>query len=325
MPNSTEKLEIISTKEEILLLLKDNPHELLLKNFLSGKSKQTIKAYSDDLNCFKKYLKLKTIDEVPQYLLSLTIGQANATVISYKNNLLDQGMQSATINRKLASIRSLVKMGRTFGLINWTLEVRNEKSESYRDTSGPGKVNFQKMLESVLVQDNIKSVRDYAILRLLFDLALRASEIVGLDIDDIDLINNEILVLGKGKKSKIKMSLPIPTKMALEKWLARRSSVTPALFYSFDRSQSSSRLTRVGLYKLIRNIGLDVGIKTRPHGIRHLSITEACKLVQVLGMPLEEVLDHSRHKNISTLMIYRDKDRNKQGTIAALVASSSEN
>lgn len=325
MPNSTEELEIIPIKEEMLLQLKNNPHELLLKNFLSGKSKQTIKAYSDDLNCFKKYLKLKTIDEVPQYLLTLTIGQANATVISYKNNLLDQDMQSATINRKLASIRSLVKMGRTFGLINWTLEVRNERSEPYRDTSGPGKVNFQKMLESVMVKNNIKSIRDYAILRLLFDLALRASEVVGLDVNDIDLLNNEILVLGKGKKNKIKMSLPIQTKIALEKWIANRSSVTPALFYSFDRSQSSSRLTRVGLYKLIRNIGLNVGIKTRPHGIRHLSITEACKLVQVLGMPLEEVLDHSRHKNISTLMIYRDKDRNKQGTIAALVASSSEN
>lgn len=214
-------------------------------------------------------------------------------------------------------------MGRTFGIINWTLEVRNEKSESYRDTSGPGKVNFQKMLESVLVKNNIKSIRDYAILRLLFDLALRASEVVGLDLNDIDLLNNEILVLGKGKKNKIKMSLPAPTKKALEKWVANRSSVTHALFHNLDHSQSCSRLTRVGLYKLIKNIGLNVGVKTRPHGIRHLSITEACKLVQVLGMPLEEVLDHSRHKNISTLMIYRDKDSNKQGTIAALVANSS--
>ena len=323
MLNLTEKIEVsISEKENQST---ENLHKLLLKNFLSGKSKQTIKAYSDDLNCFRKYLNLADIDEVPRYLLSLGIGQANATVISYKNNLLDQGMQSATINRKLASIRSLVKMGRTFGIINWTLEVRNEKSESYRDTSGPGKNNFQKMLESVLVKDNSKAIRDYAILRLLFDLALRASEVVGLDIEDIDLLNNEILILGKGRKNKIKMSLPTQTKLALEKWVANRSSVTHALFHNLDYSQSCSRLTRVGLYKLIRKIGLKVGIKTRPHGIRHLSITEACKLVQALGMPIEEVLDHSRHKNISTLMIYRDKDRNKQGTIAALVASSSEN
>lgn len=321
MSTLEEKNLILNTELENQLGEKELQYEFLLKNFLSGKSKQTIKAYSDDLNCFRKYLNLTSINQVPELLLSMKIGHANATVISYKNYLIKLGMHSSTINRKLASIRSLVKMGRVFGLVNWTLEVRNEKSVCYRDTSGPGKDNFQKMLTSVLQHNNVKSIRDYAILRLLFDLALRASEVVNLNIDDIDLISSEILILGKGNKSKVKMSLPTPTKNALEKWLSIHSSVTDAVFYNLDNSQSHTRLTRVGLYKVIRNIGLEVGIKTRPHGIRHLSITEACKVTQALGMPLEEVLDHSRHKNISTLMIYRDKDSNKQRVISGLIAN----
>jgi len=59
----------------------------------------------------------------------------------------------------------------------------------------------------------------------------------------------------------------------------------------------------------------------RPHGLRHLAITEAYKAAQANGMDLEEVLDFSRHKDVKTLMIYRDRDRNVQGQLAALVAN----
>lgn len=65
-----------------------------------------------------------------------------------------------------------------------------------------------------------------------------------------------------------------------------------------------------------------MSVNTRPHGIRHLSITEACKAAQNNGFALEEVLDHSRHKSVSTLMIYRDRERNVQGSIATLVSNT---
>ena len=51
------------------------------------------------------------------------------------------------------------------------------------------------------------------------------------------------------------------------------------------------------------------------------AITEACKLAQAKGMGLEEVLDFSRHRDVKVLMVYRDRERDVQGQLAALVAA----
>lgn len=74
-------------------------------------------------------------------------------------------------------------------------------------------------------------------------------------------------------------------------------------------------MTRQALYQIVRKYGELANVKTRPHGIRHLSITEACKCANAAGIPLEEVLDFSRHSSISTLMIYRDQIEDSQGKI----------
>ena len=67
-----------------------------------------------------------------------------------------------------------------------------------------------------------------------------------------------------------------------------------------------------------------VGLKVRPHGLRHTAITEACKLAQAKGMGLEEGLDFSRHRDVKVLMVYRDRERNVQGQLATLVAAGVE-
>ena len=61
-------------------------------------------------------------------------------------------------------------------------------------------------------------------------------------------------------------------------------------------------------------------MQTRPHGLRHLGITTAVKKAQKAGIGLEEVLDYSDHKDVGTLMIYRDRERNVQAQLASLVA-----
>jgi len=69
-------------------------------------------------------------------------------------------------------------------------------------------------------------------------------------------------------------------------------------------------------------LGEKIGVKTRPHGIRHSAVTEAVKKAQQNGLDLEEVLDFSRHRDVRTLLIYRDRERNVQGKLSELVADS---
>ena len=107
-------------------------------------------------------------------------------------------------------------------------------------------------------------------------------------------------------------------------WLAARGTEAGPLFTNFDRAGKGRRLTGVSLYRIVRGLGEQHGVKVRPHGLRHTAITEACKAAQANGFGLEEVLDFSRHsrKSIAVLMIYRDRERNVQGQLAALVAGA---
>lgn len=299
-----------------------NKVDQLVESFLSGRNPRTIEAYRLDLESFGSFLGAATLSECVQLLLSQSAGDANLLVLRYRAHLVDAGLQPTSINRKLAAIRSMVRLARTLGVVTWTIEIQNLKAETYRDTRGPGQVAFQQMLEQVEVRSSEKAVRDFAILRLLYDLALRASELTGLDLEDIDPDQRTISILGKGRMHKELLSLPEPTYRALTEWVRVRGRNAGALFVNFDRARKGQRLTRSGLYQIIRRLGHSAGVKTRPHGLRHLSITEACKLAQANGFGLEEVLDHSRHKNVTTLMIYRDRERNVQGQIANLVAET---
>jgi len=102
-------------------------------------------------------------------------------------HLLERGLAPATVNRRLAALRSLVALARTLGLVGWTLEVGSVKAERYRDTRGPGVAAVRRLLAAVEGRVDPKALRDRAILRLLFDLGLRRAEVVGFDLEHLDL------------------------------------------------------------------------------------------------------------------------------------------
>ena len=65
----------------------------------------------------------KSIDDASKILLSRGQGDANALALAYKTHLIEQGLQAATVNRRLAALRSVVKLARTLGLTLYTLSV----------------------------------------------------------------------------------------------------------------------------------------------------------------------------------------------------------
>jgi len=298
--------------------------ERLVQAFLEGRTGTTTEAYTRDLTEFRDFLGLATLEQASAFLCSQSLGDANSIALEYRASLKERGYQSNTINRRLASLRSLVKFARTLGLISWSLEVKNEKAQAYRDTSGITPEVFQVLLNKSAKQSSKgKSARDTSILRLMYDLGLRRAEVLGLDIEDIDFKNHTILILGKGRTQKEKMTLSPQSEQALLSWVQIRGNQAGAIFTDFDRAKKNpGRLSATGLTLLIRALGKRIGIKLSPHKLRHSAITQACKLAQANNIDLEEVLDFSRHKNVQTLMIYRDRERNVQGTLAALVGST---
>jgi integrase/recombinase XerC len=193
----------------------------------------------------------------------------------------------------------------------------------YRDTKGPGVENFRRILSMVESRGDVKGIRDTAILRLLFDIGLRRGELIALDLDDLDVEGKTLKVLGKGSTQKTELTLPEQTVIAISDWLRVRGNHPGPLFVNLDRARKGNgRLDAKSIYRLVRGLGEKIGIRTRPHGIRHSAVTEAVKKAQANGYDLEEVLDFSRHKDVRTLMIYRDRERDVQGRLSELVASS---
>ena len=287
----------------------------LLEAFFAGRNPRTLAAYRADLEDFRAHTGAANIGEAAGQLLSASHGEANAAALAYKANLVDRGLQAATINRRLAALRSLVKLANTLGLVPWTLAVENVKSQAYRDTRGPGRDGFAAILEAAQAKRGDKALRDVALLHLLHDIGLRRGEAVRLDVSD--LAGDRISVLGKGRSQKQPMTLPEPTKAALDAWLEVRGSEDGPLFLNFDRARKGKRLTGSAVYYIVSELGLKAGLTVRPHGLRHLAITSALDLT---NGDVRAVQKFSRHKDMRVLNLYDDNRQDLAGDVARLVA-----
>ena len=318
-----EEKGLIAIPSQVPVALIEIDAQALLDSFLSGKSERTIQAYRRDLDDFRKFLGATNMNEAARKFLAGSLGEANYVALQYRKHLVERPLQPTTVNRKLASLRSLSDMAYTLGMVNWRVRVKNQKVfEGSRDTTGPGKTGVQKLREEVARRTDAKGLRDKAIIHLLFDLALRRSEIVGMDLDDVDLETGTLRILGKGRLQKETLTVPTRTRKTLKDWTDVRGDWAGPLFVNFHHNGSikGKRLTPEGLYYVVKHLGKKTGQKVRPHGLRHTSITEAVRKAQAVGMDVTKVLKFSRHKNLNTLQVYIDGVEGAQGEIAELVS-----
>lgn len=301
-------------------------HEVnVINDFLAGKAENTKQAYDRDLETFRQFLDVSTTREAVRQLLSFGNGPANSLVLKFKNHLMTSPKKYSanTINRKLYALKALVKTARLVGAVPWVLEFEKLKTETIRDTRGPGLDTFKAMLQNVSKEGRPKSARDYAMLRLFFDMGLRRSSIICLDTDDINLDENKISIFLKGRREKRIKEIPESTRKALKNWLDVRGYEEGPVFVSMDRNgdHNGHRITGNGVYKIVRELSEKAGKKTRPHGLRHLAITEAIKETARRGLSIAEVTKFSDHANVSTLMLYNDGIDGIQGKISSWVSS----
>lgn len=290
----------------------------LVTAWLSGRNPRTLDAYRADLEDFRAFVGVATADAAATVLLSNGHGGANALGLAYRADLVDRGLAPATVNRRLAAVRSMVSLARTLGLVPWKLEVANVKAEAYRDTRGPGRSGYQRLLDELDTRLDAKAVRDRAVVRLLFDVALRRGEVVALDLADLDLTAGRLAVLGKGKTQKVQLTLPEPTKAALAAWVEVRGNEPGPLFVNFDRAGKGARLTGRSVARLVADLGEAVGLAVRPHGLRHAAITAALDLTNGNARAVQRF---SRHAKVETLLRYDDNRTDLGGDVARLVAA----
>ena len=288
----------------------------LLDLFLEGRSPQTLRAYRSDIEAFAAFVGATPTDACGR-LIAGSAGDANALVLAFRIEQQRRELRPSTINRRLAAVRSVVKLARMIGLVAWAVEVPSLPVQPYRDTRGPGRRGVRLLLDDISRRDTAKAKRDYSIVRLLYDLGLRRGEVASLDLEHLLIEDAALLVQRKGGTQRVRMTLPAKTILALQTWLAVRGTVPGPLFNSFDRARKGNRMTAEAIYGFLRWYGDLLHIRIRPHGLRHAAITEA---LEMTNGDVRAVAKFSGHRRIETVLFYDDARRDIGGDVARLVA-----
>lgn len=153
------------------------------------------------------------------------------------------------------------------------------------------------------LRDNCKCIRDLEIIDMLASTGMRVGELVKLNKVDVDFVNRECVVLGKGSKERI-VYFDARTKLHLQNYLNSRTDENAALFVSL--LEPHNRLEIAGIEIMLRKLGRSLDInKVHPHKFRRTLATRAIDK----GMPIEQVQKLLGHQKIDTAMEYAIVDQ----------------
>ncbi|MGI6449833.1 MAG: site-specific tyrosine recombinase/integron integrase [Desulfitobacteriia bacterium] len=264
-------------------------------------SELTIAAYQTDLIQFCEF----AAHELGLDVQTLDVRQIDKYIIrSYLGLLTEKKLSRKSIARKLASLRSFFKFLCREGVLS---QSPMQKITTPKIGRNLPRFLFQEHMEKLLRASDLNSklgLRDQVIVELLYGSGLRVSELVGLNIADVDLEACLLRVRGKGRKERI-VPLTDPAKDTIRKYLSQREDFQEALLLNYQNTRLTSRSVRRILDKLEKNAQLNQHI--HPHMLRH---TFATHLLDG-GADLRSLQELLGHKKLSSTQIYTHLTREK--------------
>jgi integrase/recombinase XerC len=306
--------------------------ETILRAWFEGKSEHTVRSYRHDLEDFALYLS-RALSISPRMDINATLNRlfrqsapsAHEIVLGFRHWMAGAHLSAASINRHLACLRSVTKLGRMLGMMTWYLEVPGVKAERRRVTAGPTIEEIRQMLAATS-GDTEAETRDYAMVVVFYCLGLRVSELCGLMLQDTNLDRGCTWIKGKGRKERELVPLPQPVITALRKYLTHRGTQAGPLFMTRGNrgKNRDGHLETRSVLRIVRELGQKIGIHCWCHGLRHTAITTAIEKGQQAGVGLDQIRHFSRHKTLATMLIYRDEHNREatQRTLADVVAGT---
>lgn len=266
-----------------------------------GASQHTLDAYGRDLTAFLRYAAERA--PFPDCMTADTLA-------AYQQSLVESGFAARSVARKTAALRSFVK----FLLQDEQLE-RDPRS-GLETTRPPRRLpkalsveEVQAILES-REDDPLDAVRNRAMVELTYAAGLRVSELVGLNLRDVEMEQGSVRCLGKGGKERV-VPVGAPARAALRGYLR---DVRPLLAIRLDEeaiflSRQGRRLSRMWVWKIISERARMAGIKkpVSPHTLRHSFATHLLDG----GADIRLVQELLGHASVATTEVYTHVSREK--------------
>lgn len=259
-----------------------------------GYSIHTILAYQRDLNFFDEFInslenniKIEEIEysHIRQWIISL----------------IDQGIENRSINRKISSLKTFYKFLLKIDIIN------HNPLEQHKSLKTPKKVLVpfsQKEMNSIpdFYDENsdFEKTRDYLIVEMLYTTGMRRSELINLKLNDVDLNQKQIKVLGKRNKERI-IPLIDNTILIYKKYIELRKEINTLSDYVF-LTQKGNNIYESLVYRVVKeymNLVSSKEIKS-PHVLRHAFATH----LMDEGSDLNTVKELLGHSSLASTQVY---------------------
>ncbi|NLM22340.1 MAG: tyrosine recombinase XerC [Peptococcaceae bacterium] len=270
---------------------------LLAKNL----SELTVSAYQTDLLQFITF----AAHELGVEVQDLDVKTIDKYIVrNYLGWMTDRELSRKSIARKLASLRSFFRFLCREGVIEQSPVQKVVTPKTGRTLP---RFLFQEHMAKLLQAADLgtkNGIRDQIIVEILYGSGLRVSELVNIDIRDLDLENGLVKVHGKGQKERI-VPLTDYACQAIKKYLELRHDSEQALLLNYQNTRLSARSVRRILNKLEKKANLHQHIY--PHMLRH---TFATHLLDG-GADLRSVQELLGHKKLSSTQIYTHLTREK--------------
>ena len=259
-------------------------------------SLHTALAYGKDLDFFKKFLE-DDFDGIPLEEVSYTL------IRSWIVAMVDAEMSPTSVNRKIASLKAFYKF------LLKTKQIEVNPLSKHKALKTPKKIQIpfsEEELNNVLhhlqYKEGYEGFRDKLIIDLFYTTGIRRSELIGLQISNIDLSNATIKVVGKRNKERIIPLLPVIAEQ-VKMYLLERKQLKVIIDGDFLFLVSSgNKLNETFVYRLINDYFSNVSekVKKSPHMLRHTFATHMLNH----GADLNSIKELLGHSSLASTQVY---------------------
>lgn len=226
----------------------------------------------------------------------------------------------ATRARRVAAVSKLLRSLHQAGIVDWVPTALAPQVHSVKSREGPPPAAVEKMLVVLASYSDRVAIRDLAMLTLLYDSAMRRSELVSIRVGDWNPQQRTVKVIAKGKEhhDRVVVALSARATTALERWLSVRPGLALAEHPMFAGDVPSERLSTSTVARVCAERGKLGGIvHLRPHGLRHTAATVAAQS----GAPSHQLAAYLRHADPKTSQRYIDDLGTQTRALTDLVGS----
>jgi integrase/recombinase XerC len=285
------------------------PLGALIRDFLEdleerrGASPNTVRSYGSDLSQFAAFVEAQRTAGDDS---SRSQDVDTAVLRAYLGSLHERGLSSTTVARKLAALRSLYRYLTRSGAVD------RDPARALRAPRAPGRLPTRMEIDEVEALLHAPDpatelgCRDLALLELLYGTGLRVSELVGLDLADINPKSRILRVLGKGGKERVAPFGEVAAD-ALDGWLRVRADIQgaggdpAALFLNGRGGRLSDRSVRTVVRRYLGEAGLvRLSGSVSPHTLRHAFATHLLDR----GADLRSIQELLGHTSLATTQKY---------------------